>query len=58
MHMIIINYKSTKMNKKTNSSKNSKDYKSITNSEKSNFVDLMIKWLQIQKMSKKVNGHG
>ena len=58
MHMIIINYKSTKMNTKTTSSKNSKDFKSITNSEKSNFLDLMIKWLQIQKMPKKVDGHG
>ena len=47
MHMININYKSTKMNTKTNSSKNSKGFKTITNNEKSNFLDLMIKWLQI-----------
>ncbi len=43
MHMTIINYKSTKMNTKTHTSKNSKDYKSRTNSEKSNFLALMIK---------------
>jgi hypothetical protein len=47
MHMIHINYKSTKMNTKTNSSKNYKGSKTITNNEKSDFLDLMIKWLQI-----------
>jgi hypothetical protein len=47
MHMININYKSTKMNTKTNSSKNSKGFKRITNHEKSNFLDSMIKRLQI-----------
>jgi hypothetical protein len=47
MHMININYKSTKMNTKTNSCKNSKGFKRITNREKSNFLDSMIKWLQI-----------
>jgi hypothetical protein len=35
------------MNTKTNSSKNYKSFKTITNSKKSNFLDLMIKWLQI-----------
>jgi hypothetical protein len=47
MHMIHINYKSTKMNTRTNSSKNSKGFKTITNNEKSDFLNLMIKWLQI-----------
>jgi hypothetical protein len=45
--MIQISYKSTKMNTKTNSSKNSKGFKTITNNEKSDFLNLMIKWLQI-----------
>ena len=46
------------MNTKTNSSKNSKGFKTITNNEKSDFLILMKKWLQIQKMSEKVDGHG
>ena len=58
MYLIHINYKSTKMNTKTNSSKNSKGFKTITNNEKSDFLILMKKWLQIQKMSEKVDGHG
>jgi hypothetical protein len=58
MHMIIINYKSTKMNTKTNSSKNAKGFKTVTKSKKYIFLDLMIKWFQIWKMSEKVDGHG
>ena len=41
MHIIIINYKITNMNTKTDSRKNSKDYNIVTNSEKSDFLTLI-----------------